>query len=186
MRLLSILAAAAVWAVSIPVSAQSPTYKLGRAPHAEEVGPWDIAISPDGKELPRGSGTAVQGAKVFAGRGCAWCHGPTGVEGPGPRLVADKDDPEDALRRLPFATTIWDYINRAMPRGQEGSLRADEVYALTALLLYNNGIIKENEVIDNATLPTVRMPNRDKFTEPDLSKWSPGMPMPRPFRVPRP
>ena len=93
--------------------------------------------------------------------------------------------PEEGLARLPFATTIWDYINRAMPRGQEGSLSVDEVYALTAFLLHSNGVIQETDVIDANTLPKVRMPFRDKFKAPDLSKWTPGMPMPRPFRIAR-
>ena len=81
----------------------------------------------------------------------------------------------------PFATTIWDYINRAMPVFQEGSLSPDEVYALTAFLLYKNGIVQESDVIDAESLPKIQMPNRDGYRPPPVSEWKPGMP--RPFQI---
>ena len=164
----------------IAAPAQTPTYRLGRSPSDEEVRAWDIAIGPAGKELPPGSGSAKEGAKVFAQR-CAACHGPTGEGGAlGPRLVEGKGT-MTAPRRVkslgscwPFATTIWDYINRAMPRGQEGSLPPDEVYAATAYLLYRNGIIQESDVLDAKSLPKVPMPNRNGFIPPEPA-WKPGM-----------
>jgi cytochrome c len=182
--LLAILIAAIVWRTD--VSGQSPTYGLGRAPSDREVSAWDTAVGPDGKELPSGSGTAKDGARIFEIRGCAGCHGPTGVEGPAPRLVGGVGTigTEKQIRTVgsywPFATTIWDFINRAMPLNQGGFLSADEVYALTAFLLHRNGIIQETDVMDATTLPTVRMPNRDGFRPPPISEWKPGMP--RPFK----
>ncbi len=99
--------------------------------------------------------------------------------------MADEDAGEEALRRLPFATTIFSFISRSMPVHQEGSLSADEVYAVTAFLLYRNGIIQENDVLDAESLPKVQMPNRDKWTLPPLAQWKPGMPRPSPFRIDR-
>ncbi len=125
--------------------AQSPTFGVGRTPTGEEIRAWDISISPTGEELPPGRGTAEEGALVYRRRGCAGCHGATGTEGRAPRLVkreAGPDvDPWDLGRilpiRAPYATVVWDYINRGMPLNREGSLTADEVYALTKL----NGVI---------------------------------------------
>ena len=163
--------------------AQAPDYaNVGRAPTQEEISAWNIAISPDGKELPPGSGTAQEGAKIFAAK-CAVCHGPT-AEGTqqAPRLVGGppNNNPLQPARTIgrywPFATTIWDYIDRAMPRNNEGSLKPGEVYSLTAFILFRNGIIQETEAMDAKTLPKVRMPNRDDFIPqrisdiPDLQK----------------
>ena len=161
--------------------AQSPTYGVGRAPTAEEIRAWDIAISPTGKELPPGRGTAKEGALVFQRR-CAVCHGANGTGGPAPRLVkldrGPDADPWDLGRilpiRAPYATTVWDYVNRGMPLTGEGSLTADEVYALTALLLYWNDLVAEDEVLDAESLPQVEMPNRDAWAP--LPDWQPGQP----------
>jgi cytochrome c len=171
-------------AACVVAQAQAPTYaNVGRAPTEQEIKAWDMAISREGKELPPGSGTAKQGAVIFAGRGCAFCHGPTATEGPAPRLVADKKTMEGGLREQAYATIIWDFINRAMPLRQEGLLTVDEIYALTAFLLYSNGIIQEDAVMDAQTLPKVEMPHRDKSPVPDISKYKPGSPMDRPFRT---
>jgi mono/diheme cytochrome c family protein len=152
----------------------SPYNNVGRTPTDEEVRAWDIAIGTDGKELPPGSGTAKQGAKIFSSK-CAVCHG-ANLEGSqlAPRLVGG----EGTLTTLhpvmtvgnyfPFATTVWDYIHRAMPRFQEGTLGADDVYSLTAYLLYRNNIIKETDAMDATSLPKVQMPNRYGFVPPDL------------------
>ena len=161
--------------------AQGPTYGLGRTPTAEEVRAWDISIHPiTGAELPPGRGTAVEGALVYR-RNCARCHGAEGAEGRAPRLVRTdrpRDDPWDYGRilpiRSPYAPTVWDYINRGMPLNREGTLTPDEVYAITALLLYWNGIIAEDEVMDQQTLPLVVMPNRDNWAP--LPDWEPGTP----------
>jgi mono/diheme cytochrome c family protein len=150
--------------------AQAPSYnKIGRTPTKEEIQAWDISIGPEGKELPPGSGTESQGAEIYA-RKCAACHGPT-AEGSqlAPRLLGGKGtlNTPQPVRTIgsywPFATTIWDYISRAMPLNQGGSLSANEVYALTAFVLFRNGIIQDSDVIDAKSLPKVQMPNRNGF-----------------------
>ena len=158
--------------------AQSPTYHLGRTATQEEIKSWDVAVGPDGKGLPPGSGTAKNGAPIYA-RKCARCHGKTGTETmlevPPRRFVGG----EGTLKSLnpvktigsfwPFAVSIWDQINRAMPPGEEGSLSVNEVYAVTALLLYWNGIITDNDVVDAKSLPKIQMPNRNGF----VPMWPP-------------
>jgi cytochrome c len=162
--------------------AQSPTYGVGRTPTPEEIRAWDISISRTGTELPRGRGTATEGARLYQQKGCAGCHGATLTGGPAPTLLkADKGpgaDPWELGRVLPFrspyATTVWDFINRGMPLNREGTLTADEVYALTAFLLFKNGVIPENEVLDAETLPKVKMPMRDAFAP--IPEWKPRTP----------
>jgi len=168
--------------------AQSPTYGVGRTPTAEEVSKWDIAIGPDGKELPRGHGTAVEGAKLFVVKACFGCHGETGSGGPAPTLIKSDgktksqypclapcvNDSNPLALHSPVATTLWDYINRAMPLTKEGTLKPDQVYALTAFILYKNGVIKEDEVMDENSLPKVQMPNRDHFSL--APQWKHGAP----------
>ena len=167
--------------------AQSPTYGLGKTPSAEEIRAWDIAISPDGKELPPGSGSAKEGAELYAQK-CAACHGKSGYEGRAPQLI--KADPAAAAKlppclspcirgnnvmaiHSPYAPTIWDYINRGMPFGKEGSLKPDEVYAITAFLLAKNGVIPEDQVVDAKSLPQIKMPNHDGYVLPDYKPRSP-------------
>jgi len=161
--------------------AQSPTYGLGRTPSADEIRPYDIAIGPAGRELPQGRGTAREGAAIYAQK-CASCHGATGTEGPFDRLVGGQGtlNTERPVKTVgsywPYATTIWDYIRRAMPVDNPGSLTPDEVYALTAFLLFRNGIVEESAVMDRESLPKVRMPNRDGFipdTRPDWKNPAP-------------
>ena len=162
--------------------AQSPTYGVGRTPSAEEIRAWDISISPTGEELPPGRGTAKEGALAYRRSGCAGCHGATGTGGRAPKLVKREAepsvDPWDLGRilpiRSPYATTVWDYINRGMPLNREGTLTVDEVYALTAYLLYLNDVIPEDEVLDAQSLPKVKMPNRDAFAP--LPEWKHGQP----------
>ena len=162
--------------------AQSPTYGVGRTPTGEEIRAWDISISPTGEELPPGRGTAKEGALVYEQKACAACHGAKGVDGPAPRLVklekGPDADPWDLGRilpiRAPYATLVWDYLNRAMPLGAEGTLTADEVYALTAYMLYINELIPEDKVIDAQSLPQIEMPNRNNWAP--LPDWKPGMP----------
>jgi S-disulfanyl-L-cysteine oxidoreductase SoxD len=165
---------------------QSPTYRLGRAPSAEEIRAWDIAISPTGRELPPGQGTAKEGAVLYVRKACAGCHGATGSGGHAPTLISRKgvqtasgpclapcvNDANTMGLHSPFATTIWDYINRGMPLGKEGTLTPNEVYALTAFLLYKNDVIKEDEVMDAQSLPKVKMPNHDGFALPP--EWKHG------------
>ena len=163
-------------AVCAAAFAQTQSYSnVGRTPTKEEMQAWNQSIGPEGKELPPGSGTAKEGEKVFSEK-CAVCHGPAG-EGSqlAPRLVGGRaplntPTPSRTLANYwPFATTIWDYINRAMPPKQQGSLSAGDVYALTAFILYRNEIIPETQVIDAASLPKVKMPNRDDFIPHDLN-----------------
>ena len=157
--------------------AQAPDYKnVGRAPTPDEIRAWDTAVGPAGKELPPGSGTAKDGAEIFSNK-CAVCHGPEG-EGSlmAPRLVGGKGSLTSTKPVLTigsywaFATTLFDFIQKAMPRGQEGSLHSNEVYALAAFLLYKNDIIKETDVMDAKSLAEVKMPNRDGFIPPQLEE----------------
>jgi cytochrome c len=149
-----------------PAFAQSsPTYGVGRSPTAEEIRRLDISISPTGDELPAGRGTAKEGAEVFEQAGCVSCHGETGIGGPAPALRSKKPDNVPIWERerilplrAPFATIVWDFIHRGMPLGNEGSLSADETYALTAYLLVLNKVIPEDTVLDRESLPKVKMP----------------------------
>jgi len=168
--------------------AQSPTYGVGKTPTEDEIRAWDISISPTGKELPPGSGNAKQGAAIYAQK-CVVCHGATGSEGPAPMLIKRQNPPANpgpcvapCIRdnnvmavHAPYATVIWDYINRGMPFKQEGSLKPDEVYALTAFILFRNGVIGEDDALDAQSLPQVKMPNRDGAAIPN---WKPGQPRP--------
>jgi cytochrome c len=161
--------------------AQSPPYGVGSAPSEEEIRARDISISPTGKELPPGRGTPKEGAQLYVQKGCAGCHGAKGAGGLAPKLVKAEGkpnaDPWDLGRVLPFrapyATTVWDFINRAMPLGREGTLTADEVYALTAFLLNINGVIPEDAIMDRESLPKIKMPNRESWAP--LPDWKPGM-----------
>ena len=176
MGMLRVLSLALLMGVS--ALAQSPTYGVGRTPTAEEIRAWDISVGPTGAELPPGRGTAKEGAPLYVTKGCAVCHGKTGTEGAAPNLKSKLDPKTDAWERgrilpirSPYATTVWDYLNRAMPLGKEGTLTADEVYALTAYLLYINEVIPENEVLDAKSLPKVKMPIGDAYAS--LPDWKP-------------
>ncbi|AMN39166.1 c-type cytochrome [Rhodoplanes sp. Z2-YC6860] len=165
-----------------PALAQSaPTYGLGRATSAEEIRARDINVGHTGEELPPGHGTPKEGAKVFELQGCIVCHGAEAVGGVGPRLNSktSQDLPIWKRERIlplrsPFATTVWDYIRRGMPLGREGTLTPDEVYALTAYLLFLNKIIPEDAVLDEKSLPNVKMPIGDHYAR--LPEWKPGTP----------
>ena len=158
--------------------AQSPpTYGIGRTPSADEIRAWDISVGSTGAELPPGRGTAKEGAQIFAQK-CAACHGKTGTEGQAPVLKGKAEPTTETWARgrilpirSPFATTVWDYINRAMPLNREGTLTADEVYGLTAFLLYINDVIPEDEVLDAQSLPKVKMPIGDEYAS--LPEWKP-------------
>lgn len=177
-KLLVAIIAMATYCVA--VRAQGPTYHLGKSAIPDEVKAYGLSIGPDGTDLPPGSGTAKQGAAIFAQK-CATCHGPTASEATflHGRLVGGKGslttlEPVKTIGSYwPYAPIVWDYINRAMPRYAEGSLKPDEVYSLTAFLLYRNGIVQETDVIDAKTLPRVQMPNRNGFYPAEPS-WKPG------------
>jgi len=168
-----VLLAALVIFGSVAAHAQGPTYQLGRTPTPEEIKARDIAISPDGRELPPGRGTAVEGAAIYTQK-CAACHGPNATGSALHRGLVPLGNAKPVkipFSLVPYATTVWDFINRAMPQTRPGSLTPDEVYAVTAYVLFRNNVIKETDVLDATSLPKVRMPNRDNFL-PVQPEWS--------------
>ncbi len=129
---------------------------------------WNLTIRPDGKNLPNGKGTAEQGKTIYANK-CSGCHGPEGIGGSAEPLIGEvgsltSDYPEKTVNSYwPYATTLFDYIRRAMPIDSPFSLSADEVYALCAYILSYDGIINHDFELNQYTLPKVTMPNRDGF-----------------------
>jgi S-disulfanyl-L-cysteine oxidoreductase SoxD len=168
-----IAAAALALALSAGAAlAQSPG--LGRPLTEADIKQWDIAILPDGTNLPPGSGTPTQGAKIFAEK-CSACHGNAAKGGVAPfypALVGGQpltngiDTVKTIANYYAYPTTIFDYTRRAMPFNMPRSLTDDEVYALTAYILSLNNLIGENDTMDATTLPKVKMPNRDNFIMP--------------------
>src|SRR6516165_358467 len=150
--------------------AEAPNF--GKPIDPAYVAAWDISIAPDGTGLPPSAGTSAQGARIYAEK-CAQCHGPDGkggVQGVAASPLVGSEPITDisaAMKRIanfwPYATTLFDYIRRAMPWQQPRSLTDQEVYALTAYILAQNKLIGENDTINAETLPKVRMPNRDGF-----------------------
>jgi cytochrome c len=141
---------------------------LGKPLSAEEIAAWDISVLPDGSNLPAGSGTPAQGARVFAQQ-CVACHGENGKGGISAALVGGgplttiSAAQKTIANFFPYPTTVFDFIRRAMPWQQPKTLTNDEVYALTAYIFALNKLIGENETMNAETLPRVRMPNRDGF-----------------------
>src|SRR5215471_20404849 len=165
----SALTLAIAFASAATLAAQSPRFGVGRPPTPDEVRGLGAAIAPDGGGLPEGSGTVSEGRKVYTAH-CARCHGPNAEGGDvGAPLVGGKGTLATArpLKTVgsfwPQATTVWDYVNRAMPFDQPGLLTPPEVYAVVAYILNLNGIIAEEMVIDAKSLPKVTMPNHDGF-----------------------
>ena len=152
--------------------AQSPKYKVGKPATAGDIAQRDHFVSPDGKGLPSGQGTAAEGKSVYERR-CATCHGAEGQGKEEAPLVGGKGTltTPKPLKTVgsywPYSTTLFDYINRAMPFDNPGLLTHDHVYAVSALILYWNGIIGEHDVMDASTLAKVKMPNRDGFVRDD-------------------
>jgi len=155
------IAASLALLASAAVAADKPG--LGKPVSEADLALWDISVGPDGKGLPPGSGTAAQGAAIYAQK-CEACHGKEGLGGANAMLAnpPGKSDRTIALY-VPTATTIFDYTRRAMPFTQPKSLSNDEVYALTAFILAGNKIIGENDTLNAETLPKVQMPNRNGF-----------------------
>jgi hypothetical protein len=140
---------------------------LGKPIDPKDIAPWDISIMPDGTGLPPGSGTPEQGAPIFAQK-CAMCHGENGKGGIAAPVTnyaprATLDGGKSIANFWPYATTVFDFIRRAMPYNKPHSLSDQEVYALTAYVLRLNGLVGENDLIDAKSLPKVKMPNRDNF-----------------------
>jgi len=168
----------AVLASSVPLAAQSPTFGVGRTATTEEIRDLGVAIAPDGSGLPEGSGTVAAGRDVFVAQ-CARCHGPKGEGDVGPALAGGQGTLRTTrpLKTVgsywPYATTLWDYINRAMPFDKPGLLKPSEVYAVAGYILNLNGIIGDADVMDSKSLPKVKMPNRDGFVadpRPDVGE----------------
>jgi cytochrome c len=163
------LASAALLALALGSSAAfAAGPNLGQPIEPAEIAAWDISILPDGTGLPPGSGTPAQGARIYAAK-CAMCHGENAKGGANAALVGGRPltDGIDTAKTIanfwPYATTLFDFTRRAMPWQQPRTLSNDEVYALTAYILALNKLIGENDVMTAATLPKVRMPNRDGF-----------------------
>jgi S-disulfanyl-L-cysteine oxidoreductase SoxD len=167
-RIILVAAAPALLALASPLFAQqSPN--LGKPISQEDLASWDISIGPDGAGLPPGSGTVKQGEAVFAAK-CQACHGEKGAGRPNDRLVGgegslpgDKPPIKTIGSYWPYATTLFDYIRRAMPFNESKSLTNDEIYGVVAYLLNLNGIIPEGETMNAQSLPKVTMPNHDGF-----------------------
>ena len=142
---------------------------LGRPATPAEIAAWDISVAPDGKTLPTGKGSAKQGAEIFQ-RNCEACHGPAAAGGPiqiplvgGIGTLATAKPLRTVTSYWPYATTLFDYIRRAMPYGAPESLTNDEVYALCAYILSLDGVVPRDAVLDARSLPKVKMPNRNGF-----------------------
>ncbi|MFP6815523.1 MAG: cytochrome c [Pseudomonadales bacterium] len=149
-----------------PVEAQTPD--LGVAPSVQEIHAADTTIMPDGEGLPAGSGSAEIGAELYRNH-CQACHGEGGTGGINDRLAGGHGSMTSSMpvktigSYWPYATTLFDYVRRAMPYATPGVLSDTQVYAVTAYLLHINGIIGETEPMNAATLPAVRMPNQANF-----------------------
>jgi S-disulfanyl-L-cysteine oxidoreductase SoxD len=160
----------ALFAVAIALAFISPVlaYDFGRPATPDEIKLWDIDVRPDGKGLPPGSGTVAQGKQIFADN-CAVCHGDNGVGGIKDRLAGGQgtlasDAPVKTVGSYwPYATTLYDYIHRAMPYQAPGSLSNDDYYSLAAYILSLNGILPDDGKLDQESLPKIKMPNRDGF-----------------------
>ena len=157
------------------------TYGIGTPATQAEIQSWNIDIAPNGSGLPPGEGTVTDGATVYT-NACASCHGMTGIEGPMPALVGGLNSlhTQHPLKTVgsywPYATTLFDYIYRAMPLTAPQSLSPEEVYSVVAWILFRNGIIEETVTLDAKTLLTLQMPNRNNFVRdprPDVSKKNP-------------
>ncbi|RYH53744.1 MAG: c-type cytochrome [Alcaligenaceae bacterium] len=141
---------------------------FGRPANLEDIKAWDIDVRPDGQGLPAGRGTVVQGRSVYEDN-CAACHGTNGRDGIKDRLAGGlgtltSDNPIKTVGSFwPYASTLFDYIHRAMPYQAPGTLSVDETYAVAAYILSLNGIIPEDGSLDNQSLPKVKMPNRNGF-----------------------
>ena len=159
---------AACLVLSVPALCQTPDrFDIGRPASAADIAGWDIDIGPDGAGLPAGSATARQGEPVYTEK-CAGCHGADGKKGLD-KLAGPLTDTryKTVGNYWPYATTLFDYIRRAMPLAEPGSLTDKEVYALTAYVLYLNTLIPDDQQINAESLPQIRMPARDRFVPDD-------------------
>ncbi len=155
-------------------------YRLGHIPDAAEIAAWDIDVRADGAGLPKGRGTIGEGKSIFA-ETCAACHGDKGQGQIADVLVGGKGTLTAAkpLKTVgsfwPYAATLYDYVHRAMPFNAPQSLTPDQVYAVTAYVLFLNGIVPEDATLDAGSLPNIQMPNRAGFVSdprPDVPRPS--------------
>jgi mono/diheme cytochrome c family protein len=169
-----VLALSCAAAGAFAQTAGAPTANLGKPISESDIKTWDITVLPDGTNLPAGSGTPSQGAAIYAEK-CIACHAEGGKGGGSPGagplvggepLTNGIDAAKTIANYYAYATTVFDYIRRAMPYYAPRSLSDNEVYALTAYILALNKLIGENDTMDAKTLPQVKMPNRDNFIMP--------------------
>ena len=167
-----VCAAAAAIAGAAAAAPPQPVYGFGKPATPQEIAGWDIDVRADGQGLPPGRGGVEAGRAIYA-QNCAVCHGVTGVEGPMDHLAGGAGTlksakPERTVGSFwPYATTLYDFIHRAMPFTQPQSLSPDETYAVVAYVLFLNHIVPKDAVLDAHSLPKVKMPNRNGFTSPD-------------------
>ena len=167
-----LLAAAGVLLILHRVPAADVRLGIGRPATADEIAGWDIDVRADGQGLPPGRGSVSDGQKIYA-QVCAACHGQNGEGKPADQLVggfgtlATTKPVRTVGSYWPYATTLFDFIRRAMPFNAPQSLTDDQVYAVAAYILYLNKIVPEDAVLDAASMPQVAMPNRNGFTSPD-------------------
>jgi S-disulfanyl-L-cysteine oxidoreductase SoxD len=155
---------------AIGATAPAQAQQFGQPISPADLAPWDIDILPNGAGLPPGRGTVAQGEVIYAAK-CEGCHGAKGAGQPNDRLVGSRGTISAAVPPVhntigsywPYATTLFDYVRRAMPWNEPKSLTHDEVYAISAYLLNLNGIIGADDVMDAHSLPKVSMPNRNGF-----------------------
>jgi cytochrome c len=165
----AVMAIAVLFVAATATSEAQPIYGIGSSATAAEVSAQNITILPTGEGLPIGRGTSREGRLIYKAN-CVACHGEQGEGRAGfPRLVGgvgrlSSDHPIFTVGSYwPYATTVWDYIRRAMPYDRPGVLKADEIYAITAYLLFLNGIVSEDAELNERTLARIKMPNRDGF-----------------------
>ena len=167
-RTVSLLVALAF--ASAAFAAESP--HLGKPVSEADIKPWDISVLPAGSNLPPGSGTPAEGAKLYVDKGCNQCHGDNGKGGASNMLVGNPPLTVDGIASnktianfWAYPTTLFDYIRRAMPQNAPQSLSNDDVYAVSAYILNINGLLSADATLDASTLGAIRMPNRKMFVD---------------------
>ena len=168
-------------AAATAANSATARFGFGRSATPAEIAAWDIDVRPDGKGLPTGSGDVATGRAIYAAK-CIACHGtghePASVKLPALPVFNRKNPGPDFTKGRsignywPYATTVFDYVRRAMPFATPGSLTNDEVYALTAYVLFENNVIESTAILDATTLPKIRMPAQSRYV-PDDRKGGP-------------
>jgi S-disulfanyl-L-cysteine oxidoreductase SoxD len=171
-------AVAALLGCAASGASASESYGIGRPATAEEIAGWDIDVAPDGAGLPPGRGSVHEGQAIFARR-CSFCHGPQGEGKPMDQLAGGfgtifEVKPQKTVGSFwPYATTLFDYVRRAMPFDTPQSLTPDEIYAVSAYVLFLNHLVPEDAVLDAQTLPKIAMPNHAGFVPAYPPKQAP-------------